>query len=298
MYYAQGGLGGSPEKNTGAERVERLAPQPNPFYQEKVLLFLAGKIEAFKETTLSANLVEGTQRNELLKGIAAGKYNLAIQMMLANEMKPIKGMTTEQMRQICIDQVEFLRQEGHVRLKNDRFLDAATDIHATLDRLREPAASGSPTTDSKQTMMAGTPVLPLEASDRGSFFNAREFTVDPELETKITLKQFLQAQLVIMGSKLSTMTDIQSQQYFQTSARINLVNRCIATLNSGMPFSKTDAPLLMYFINETRTSESARLARAQSKIGNETEQSSIAQSLQKLWQIQKYVEIHQEKPVN
>ncbi len=296
MYYADSGLGGSPEKTTGAEHVERLAPQPNSFYQEKVLLFLAGRIEAFKETTLPANLVEGTQRNELLKGIAAGKYNVAIQMMLANEMTPIKGMNAEQMRQICTDQVEFLRQEGSERIKKDRFLDAATAIHTTLDQLRSPAASGEQTPQSNPTMVGGTPVVPLEEAGRGSSFNAKEFTVDPELQTKIALKQFLQAQLIIMGSRLLSIADNQSPQYFQTSARINLVNRSIATLNSGAPFSRTDAPLLMYFINETKTSESARLALAQSKIGNDKEQASIAQSVQQLWQIQKYVELHQEKP--
>jgi hypothetical protein len=297
MYYAKEGIGDSPgPSNTGPERVEKLAPQPNLFYQEKVLLFLAGKMEAFKETTLTASLVEGTQRNELLKGIAAGKYDVAIQMMLANEMSTVKGMTAEQMRQVCTDQVEFLRQEGSERIKKDRFVDAAADIHRTMDRLRvSPSETGRDTPSA--TIANGTDAVPpLEPVGQGTASNVNETTVEPELETKRYLQEFLQAQLIIMRSRLSSLTDGQSQQYFQTNARIDLVRRSINTLNSGAPFSTADGQLLRYLINEIKTNESSRLGLAQSKVGNEKEQATIAKSVEKLWQMQQYVELHQAKP--
>lgn len=296
MQYAEGGLGSSPEKNTGTERVERIDRQPNSLYQEKVMLFLAGKTDIFKETTLPASGVDGTQRNELLKGIAAGKYDVAIQMMLANEMSTVKGMTAEQMRQVCTDQVEFLRQEGSERIKKDRFVDAAADIHRTMDRLRVPPSetgSGAPSA----TIANGTDAVPpLEPLGQSTAINVNETTVDPELETKIQLQEFLQAQLIIMKSRLSSIPDGQSQQYFQTNARIDLVRRSINTLTRGAPFSTTDGQLLRYLINEIKTNESSRLGLAQSKVGNEKEQATIAKSVAKLWQMQRYVELHQAKP--
>lgn len=42
--------------------------------------------------------------------------------------------------------------------------------------------------------------------------------------------------------------------------------------------------------------ESSRLELAQSKVGNEKEQATIAKSVAKLWQMQRYVELHQAKP--
>lgn len=296
MQYAEGGLGSSPEKTTGTERIERIDAQPNLLYQEKVMLFLAGKTDIFKETTLPASGIEGTQRNELLKGIAAGKYDVAIQMMLANEMTTVKGMTAEQMRQVCTDQVEFLRQDGRERIKKDRFIDAAADIHQTLDRLRgAPSEAGrdAPTA----TIADGTATVPpLKPLGAGIASNVNETTVEPELETKLSLQEFLQAQLIIMRSKLSSIPDGQSQQYFQTNARIDLIRRSLNTLSGGAPFSTSDGQLLRYLINEIKMNESSRLELAQSKVGNEKEQATIAKSVTKLWQMQRYVELHQAKP--
>lgn len=292
MYDAHAGFGGVPETGPRIDSRDQLPLEPNQFYQAKIIQYLAGFNGVFKDNTLQGNLVGDTQRTDLLKGIASGRYDVAMQMMLTQEMQPMRGITAEQMRKICTDQVELLRREGHELIKKDRFVDAATDIHNTLEPLRA-------TTNNRpnQTVANGTPIPPLAPAGR-LVSDPREHVIDPELETKISLKSFLEAQRLILQTKLSTTPESEIQSRYQANARINLIGRAIATLNSGAPFTQADAPLLMFLINETRMSESARLARAQTKIDNTKEQAVIAASVSKLWQMQKYVEQHQEKPTS
>lgn len=297
MYDANGGLGGLAERGPRIDNRDQLPLQPNQFYQEKVIQYLAGWNGVFKDNTLQGNLVDSTARNELLKGIAAGRYDAAIQMMLAQEMQPMKGITAEQMRKVCTDQVELLRREGHERIKNDRFIDAANDIH----RIMQPLASApAMNAGSTPTRINGSPIQPLDAATKNSIGNPREQTIDPELATKISLKEFLQAQKTILTAKLNTTPENELQSRFQANARINLIDRSLTRINNGTAFAPADVPLLTYLINETKDSESARLAKAQAfkNTGNEREIATIASSVQKLWQMQQYVELHQEKPNN
>lgn len=295
MYDAHSALGGLAENAPRIDTRDQLPLEPNQFYQEKIIQYLSGWNDVFKDNTLQGNLVDSTARNELLKGIAAGRYDIAIQMMLAQEMQPMKGVSAEQIRKICSDQVELLRRDGHERIKNDRFVDAANDIH----RIMQPLASSSAMNAiPAPTRVSGSPMQPLDAAAKSPIVNPREQTIDPELETKISLKEFLQAQKTILTTKVNSTPTNDAQARFQANARINLIDRSMARLNTDRPFAQADAPLLIHLINETKDSESARLAKAQAfkNTGNEREVATIASSVQKLWQMQRYVELHQEKP--
>lgn len=294
MQFHDSGLG-SPDtpvsrQDIGRDRQERLAPIPNQFYQEKVLQFLSGETGVFSDPTLRPTAFDENTRNTLIKGIASGKYDLTLQMMMQQNMSSLNGMTAEQMRQVCTDQVEMLRIDGRQRLINDRFKDAVQAVNDTLEPLRYGAAPLRDRTP-RMEIPAMQPLSPAAALP-----TTREQPVEPELENKLKLHQFLETQQIVLKNRLGQIPETDHQRSLQTSARVNLIGRALADMNAGKPFSAKDAPLLVFFINEVKANESTRLALAQAKVGNDAEQKNIATTVSQLWQMAQYIEQHQEKP--
>lgn len=294
MQFHEPGLGGAERQtstqDTGRDRQEKLEPIPNQFYQEKILQSLSGEQGVFRDPTLRPTAFDENTRNTLIKGIAAGKYDLALQIMLQQQMSNLNGMTAEQMRQVCTDQVEVLRRDGHQRLINDRFKDAEAAVHDTL----QPLYYGSQPLTARAARVEIPAMPPLSAAP--ALPVTREQPVDPELQNQRNMRQFFEAQQVILRSKIEQIPNSDAQRRFQTNERINLITRALATIDAGKPFSVKDAPLLVFFINEVKANESNRLALAQAKIGNDTEQKNIAATVSQLWQMGQYIEQHQEKP--
>ncbi len=294
MQYHETGLG-TPEgqqsrQDIGRDKQEKLAPIPNQFYQEKVLQFLSGETGVFSDPTLRPTAFDENTRNTLIKGIAAGKYDRALQMMMQQNMSTLNGMTAEQMRQVCTDQVEMLRIDGRQRLINDRFKDAEQAVHDTLEPLRYGAAPLRDRTP-RMEIPAMQPLSPAAALP-----TTREQQVNPELENQLKVRQFLEAQKILLQSKLGQIPNTEAQRRFQTGERVNLISRALVDMNAGKPFSAKDAPLLIFFINEVKKNESTRLELAQAKVGNDDEQRNIASTVSQLWQMAQYIEQHKEKP--
>ncbi len=294
MQFNEQGLGGAeaqrPTQDRSRDRQEKLAPVPNQFYQEKILQYLSGEAGVFRDPTLRPTAFDENIRNTLIKGIAAGKYDIALQMMMQQQMSNLNGMSAEQMRQVCADQVEMLRKDGHQRLINDRFKDAEEAVHDTLKQLyygAEPLNTRAERVEMPaMSPLSAAPALPV----------TREQPVDPELENQRKVRQFFEAQKILLQSRLGQIPNPEAQRRFQTSERINLITRALANMDAGKPFSAKDAPLLVFFINEAKANESNRLALAQAKIGNDGEQKNIAATVSQLWQMGQYIEQHQEKP--
>lgn len=280
MHDSQSGLGNERSRDANRGMPEKMAPIPNAFYQEKILQYLIGQTNTFRDPSLQPVVLTATQRNELIKDISRGKYNVALQMMISNDMGSLHGMSPEQMRAVCTDQVDLLRKDGSERIIRDRFTEAEQSIHTTLTSLDTPSgrATIAPLPDT------ATP-LP----------QTREQVIDPELATKLELTQFLRAQKLILESRVAQLPANETALIFRAQARMQLVARGLAAIDKGIPFSQTDAPLLVYVIDDMKKGEVARMDRAVNKTGSDKEQASIAASIGKLWQMQRYIEQHQEK---
>ena len=286
MYDAQSGSGAAERFSAKLDQRDVQTAQPNLFYQEKVLQYLSGtQIDTFKKPERQVSAFDQTTKTELLKGMAESRYDDAIQMMLQNEMQTIQGMTADQMRQVCRDQVELLKQEGHELLKKDRFVDARRDIHQTLEPLYNPQQIPE-LTATRETPAAAVTNQP----------QTREQTVNPELQSQTDLKRFLEAQLILLNARLKGVDPYDTKNVLKFNSRISLAKNALVTISSGKPFSVQDSELLVYFIDETKKSESSRLERAQSRISNDAEIRDIASSVSQLWQMQQYVREHTEKP--